>query len=121
MDSPLCRQGRENNLGRPWIGFDLDKTLAKMDSWRGFNYIGPPIPQMIMRLEMCLKQGHLCKIFTARAGDGPDAIRAIQIWLVKQGIPPLEVTNVKDHDMELLYDDKARGVIPNTGEVLSHA
>lgn len=37
-------------------------------------------------------------------------------WLVKHGLPDLEVTNVKDFAMLELWDDRCVQVLPNTGE-----
>ena len=57
------------------------------------------------------------KIFTARASR-PAAVQEIKAWLQKAGLPDLDVTNVKDKDMELCYDDKAIGVVKNTGRLV---
>lgn len=32
---------------KPWLGVDLDGTLAVYDKWRGIEHIGAPIPAMV--------------------------------------------------------------------------
>lgn len=55
------------------------------------------------------------KIFTARLTHGKDAIHYIYQWLVKLGLPELEVTNVTDFNMVELWDDRCVSVTTNTG------
>ena len=68
------------------------------------------------RLRNLLNQGRRVKIFTARA-TVPQQIPTVKNWLRAQGLPDLEVTNVKDYDCEYFYDDRAREVVPNTGRL----
>lgn len=98
-----------------WIGVDLDRTLAHYQSGQSLQQIGHPIPAMMRRVRAWLKAGRRVKILTARATD-PQQIPIIQAWLVKHGLPKLEVTCIKDHRMAVLYDDKAVGMHPNTGK-----
>lgn len=98
----------------PWIGVDLDGTLAKHDLWISKHHIGKPIPQMLNRVKMWVERGIRVKIVTARACEA-DGIPPVQSWLKKQGLPDLEVTNEKDFAMIELWDDRAIQVIPNTG------
>jgi len=98
----------------PWIGVDLDGTLARHDIWVGMDHIGKPIEPMMARVKTWLRQGINVKIVTARASV-PDGIPPVQEWLKKQGLPPLQVTNQKDFQMVELWDDRAVQVIPNTG------
>ena len=35
----------------PWIGVDLDGTLAKHDLWVSKHHIGKPVPQMMKRVK----------------------------------------------------------------------
>lgn len=100
---------------REWIGVDLDKTLAFHEPGTGLSAIGHPVPSMIRRVRDWLKAGKRVKIFTARAHD-PKQIPIVQDWLVKHGLPKLEVTNIKDPLMAAIYDDKAVGIHPNTGK-----
>lgn len=102
----------------PWIGVDLDFTLAKCGpDWQGYHDIGEPIPNMILRVKLWIAQGKRVKIFTSRVEGGKPAIRAIHTWLKAQGLPELEVTNIKDSGMVELWDDLAVKVIKNTGRV----
>lgn len=104
-----------------WIGCDLDGTLAEYDGiWRGYEHIGEPIPLMMLIIKSHLAKGDTVKIFTARATD-PESIPPIKTWCQKHGLGDLEVTNIKDHNMIKLYDDRAAKVIPNMGVVLEDA
>jgi hypothetical protein len=102
----------------PWIGIDLDGTLAEHATGRfRENHIGKAIPRMVDKLWGHLNKGDTVKIFTARIAKKPHMRKVIQHWLMMQGIPPLEVTNIKDPGMTKLYDDKAIKVEKNTGKV----
>lgn len=98
----------------PWIGVDLDGTLAEYKGW-GDGSIGKPIPKMMDRVKQWLAEGQLVKIFTARAYPDGSQIPMIHEWLVKNGLPKLEVTATKNYDMIELWDDRCIQVIPNTG------
>jgi hypothetical protein len=102
-----------------WIGIDLDGTLARSDN-RSDRGIGNPVPKMMTRLNHLIQEGYRIKIFTARASD-PAEIILIKKWLTENGLPELEITNVKDYGMMLLYDDRAIQVITNTGEIVESA
>lgn len=97
-----------------WIGVDLDGTLAHDTGWHGPEQIGPPIPEMLERVRNWLREGQRVKIFTARATI-PQQIPPIREWLRKNGLPELEVTNVKDFAMIECWDDRAVEVVTNTG------
>lgn len=103
---------------KPWIGVDLDGTLAyyKKGDYKK-EIIGDPIPAMFDRVKIWIKQGKIVKIFTARAYDKKN-IPLIKDWLKKVGLPDLEVTNIKDPGMYVLYDDRAVQVQQNTGKLL---
>lgn len=100
-----------------WIGVDLDGTLAKYDGWMGIEHVGDPVPPMLERVKSWVNSGTTVKIFTARCYHCPEAIPFIQDWLEKHGLPRLEVTNVKDHGMIQLWDDRCYRVKMNTGEI----
>jgi len=104
-----------DTVGDPWIGVDLDGTLAYYDGWKGPDHIGEPIDAMVARVTVWISQGKRVKIFTARASL-PSQIPPIQEWLRKHGMPFLEITNVKDMGMTELWDDRCVQVIPNTGK-----
>jgi len=113
MDNTQVRYG-----GSPWIGVDLDGTLARdLGSKRG-DEIGSPIEPMLARVQKWIAEGRTVKIFTARASS-PRQVMAIKEWLVSCGLPELEVTNVKDHRMIELWDDRCVQVTTNLGEPIS--
>ena len=101
-----------------WIGCDLDGTLAEYTGWKGKGHIGPIIPLMKERVLRWLAQGIEVKIFTARAVD-KENIPLIRKWLNENGLPELEITNVKDYLMVQLWDDRCVQVEQNTGKVNS--
>lgn len=96
------------------IAVDLDGTLAKHCSHKAG--IGDPVPEMMMRVRKWLAEGKNVKIFTARAGN-PEQVELIKIWLKEQGLPNLEVTNVKGFDMIEFWDDRAHRILMNTGMI----
>lgn len=104
-----------------WIGVDLDGTLAEYHGWKGYEHIGEPVPLMLNRVKEWVRCGHSVKIFTARVSvpepERSDVIRVIHEWLEKHGLPPFEVTNVKDFGMIELWDDRAFAVVINTGRL----
>lgn len=109
--------GPPGDMTTPWVGVDLDGTLARWESGSSINSIGQPVPEMLALVKKMLGHGIRVKIFTARAGD-PSQHGLIAQWLEKNGLPPLEVTNVKDYAMERLYDDRAIQVERNTGRLI---
>lgn len=99
-----------------WVGVDLDGTLAKYDGWKGIEHIGEPVPAMLARVKAWIDRGDTVKIFTARVCHEPAEVTAhIHAWCKRHGLPPLEVTNVKDFGMVSLWDDRAIQVVMNTG------
>lgn len=129
------RQAVQNLLGRitggvktaadddaeTWIGVDLDGTLAKYTTWKGEDHIGEPIPLMVNRVKEWIAAGKDVRIMTARVADDPDGkiAKLIQDWTEEHLGKRLPVTNVKDHQMEALWDDKAHRVEKNTGVKLA--
>jgi hypothetical protein len=104
--------------GSPWIGVDLDGTLARDLGNARWDEIGSPIEPMLMRVKKWIADGHTVKIFTARASS-PRQVVAIKKWLASCGLPDLEVTNVKDQRMIELWDDRCVQVTTNLGEPIS--
>lgn len=100
----------------PWIGVDLDGTLAKYDGWVNELHIGDPVPDMLFRVKKWVADGVRVRIMTARYWHGPRVHEAIQDWCEKHGLPRLEVTCQKDYAMRELWDDRAVQVVPNTGK-----
>lgn len=106
----------------PWIGFDLDGTLAHHGKWKGTDHIGEPIDKICKLLQKFREQGYKIKIMTARVcRKGPErekAIKAIKAWCKKQFGEEYEVTNEKDFAMLLLIDDRCCQVETNTGRII---
>ena len=127
-----------------WIGVDLDGTLATYTEWTKWCIFGEPIMPMVERIRKWLDEGKCVKIFTARVPifkghdkwiqnircyksnelySHADMIREIQNWCekyVRQGWRP-HVTCSKDMNMIELWDDRAVGVVTNTGMTLADA
>lgn len=98
------------------VGVDLDGTLAKYHGWKGHKHIGEPVPKMLERVKKMLADKQKVVIFTARADAGETAIKHIKLWCKKHVGKILPVTNVKDRHMTKIIDDKAEGIVHNTGE-----
>lgn len=109
-----------------WIGVDLDGTLAQYASG-DYPSVGEPTPappggiSMVDRVRQWLANGEDVRIFTARVADDPDGSQRalIQAWCQEYIGQVLPVTNIKDHRMVELWDDRAVRVGRNTGEQLS--
>lgn len=98
---------------RPWIGVDLDGTLARYDGTT--DGIGPIVEPMLAKVKAILDEGiYDVRILTARAGV-PEMIPEIEQWLEQNGLPKLAITNKKDFAMAACYDDRAITIVPNTG------
>jgi len=111
---------------KPWIGVDLDGTLAEYKSFQGHENIGKPVPAMLELVRGWLAEDIKVKIFTARvSGNTADAERAryyVKKWLEDEcGITDMEVTCIKDYYMVELYDDRAVQVEFNTGKLLNES
>ena len=109
--------------GREWIGCDLDGTLAVCDGFQGHEAIGAPVPEMVDRVMRWHEAGIKVKIMTARVSGADTAEIAqakfyIKKWLEDNGLPPFEITCIKDCYMTELYDDRAVQVEFNTGRLL---
>ena len=101
--------------GEGWIGVDLDSTLAHhTGKYRGEAHVGTPIMPMVNRVRKWLDEGKDVRIFTARRPHP-----AIRKFCKEQFGKVLPITNKKDPEMIVLYDDRAVGVEPNTGKLLS--
>ena len=113
MINELEAEPEESNMG--WIGVDLDGTLAEYDTWKGMSHIGKPVPKMVFRVKKWLAEGKIVKIFTARVSGPEFDVSIVHDWLEANGLPKLEVTNVKDFAMIECWDDRAVQVEENTG------
>ena len=102
--------------GSPWIGVDLDGTLAcETPDAQDPDVIGEPVEPMMRRVRSWLAEGKAVKIFTARASV-PRQVELVKQWLKDNGLPDLEVTNTKDFKMIELWDDRAVQVNRNSGQ-----
>ena len=107
----------------PWVGFDLDGTLAEYHTFVSPTHIGEPIQPIVEKLNWYLDQGMNVKIFTARLSEEDPMIRleilqAIDAWTTKVFGKALPVTCIKDYGMIRLYDDRAVQVETNTGRII---
>lgn len=110
-------------MGFGWIGVDLDGTLAEYDHESySHDKIGSPIKSMCDTIRNHLKEGTEVRLFTARAGlPAKELMEFLQAWNVfsyEQFGLMLNVTNKKDFQMISLYDDRAKQVVPNRGDLL---
>ncbi len=111
------RQAGKSAGKKGWIGVDLDGTLARDDPANPITRIGDPVPLMLQRVKKMIEQGVQVKIFTARASD-TEQLALVRQWLLENGLPELEITNVKDFGMLQLYDDRCVQVERNTGRLI---
>ncbi len=105
-DKVISKAARE---WEPWIGVDLDGTLAMPTQSYDGTAIGAPIKAMVGKVRSLLASGKKVRVFTARVADDPDGAkeRAIRAWcddVIGQALP---VTNEKDPGMVELWDDRA--------------
>lgn len=109
----------------PWIGFDLDGTLAEYGEWEGPTSIGKPIQKMVDLAKSYEKRGYTIKILTARVSSNnpsrEQAYEAIVKWCYEVFGKPLEITAEKDYNMVTLFDDRCIMVKPNTGSPMKKA
>ncbi len=107
------------------IGFDLDSSLAFYDHWRGATHIGEPIKPAVDLAKKYMDEGWEVIIFTARVApeEGIDLIaqrKAIQEWTKRVFGKSLKVTCIKGREIVHYFDDRATGLQPNTGKLLSN-
>lgn len=106
-----------------WVGFDLDGTLAKYETWNG-GVIGEPVPAMVEKVREFTLKGVECRIVTARVSHMATPLErhrqttAIVAWCHKHLGFELAVVCEKDFGMWALYDDRAVAVEKNTGRIL---
>jgi hypothetical protein len=110
-----------------WYGVDFDGTLVETMPPGQYEHgkHGAPIMPMIDKVNDLLGSGKEVRIFTARADyhTGLAEIKnvskdlfAIDEFCKKYFHQRLKVTAIKDYEMIELWDDRARGVVVNTGE-----
>ena len=108
------------------IGVDFDKTLAYYEHNPEYHpeQVGEPIPEMVERVRGWMDQGIEVVIFTARVHPenqiNADISRcAIQEWCMRVFGRVLEITCMKDPEMDQIWDDRAITVEENTGRILT--
>lgn len=112
------------------IAVDFDGTLAD-DSRVKYPDLGPPIPTMVERVRGWIQDGHEVVIFTSRLAE-PDKekekrqVKLLTEWLDLIGLTqkdgrPLVLTATKLPEFDEFWDDKAVGVIRNTGSTYFEA
>lgn len=102
-----------------WVGFDLDGTLSDdTDRKKRINKseIGPPVQNIIDLAKALIENGIEVRCLTARANT-PEMVPYVRKWLDEQGLFSMSITGMKDLNMALLLDDKARQVVRSTGEI----
>jgi hypothetical protein len=109
VQTEVCKDG--------WYGIDLDETLAFYTGPSGNTKIGPIILDIMVIAKRWLHEKKDVRLFTARAGF-PDEISKIEAYLLEHDLQDMKITNVKDHGMVILLDDKAREVVGNTGIII---
>lgn len=97
--------------GEGWYGVDFDGTLAYYDHYRGDDHTGAPIEPMVKWVRKMLREGKDVRLFTARKPHP-----ALRRWMQEHLGEVLPITNVKDHKMQALYDDRAITILRNKGE-----
>ncbi len=95
------------------IAVELDGTLAKTTT---DGSIGNPIKATVDRINDWHDAGREVVIFTAR---GDTEHRKISAWLQHNGLPEINVTNVKSAEFSEIWDNRAVRVETDTGEVCS--
>lgn len=115
LASPFAK---EQKLKQLTYYVNLDGTLAYYNVHGNINDIGDPIPNIKEKVLQWIKEGVIIKIFTARAYCEKNK-SFVRKWLMLNGFPPtIEITNIKGIDCDLIFDDKAREVIMNTGDII---
>ena len=120
---------KPNKEPEPWIGVDLDGTLAKYGEWKGWKHIGEPVPEMVKQVKEWLAKGITVKVLTARLSkvslsmhEGVsyvDQAEVIQKWCEENIGVKLPVTSEKDWAMLFFVDDSAVQIKRNTGKPLA--
>lgn len=106
-------------MSNGWIGVDFDGTLS-IDMGRD-KPPGPPVRPVLDLVKELLAHGHDVRIFTARCFDGTTPIHQelakVREWCLVWIGQQLPITNVKDHHMNILLDDRAISVNKNAGNL----
>ena len=104
----------KENTFRHWVGVDFDGTLATYDHYRGDEHTGDPVEPMVKLVRKLLHEGVDVRLFTARKPHP-----ALRKWMKEHLGAILPITNVKDPGMIASIDDRAIGIMRNTGKPFS--
>ena len=104
----------KENTFRHWVGVDFDGTLATYDHYRGDEHTGDPVEPMVKLVRKLLHEGVDVRLFTARKPHP-----ALRKWMKEHLGVILHITNVKDPGMIASIDDRAIGIMRNTGKPFS--
>lgn len=124
MGNLISNGYEEKELNAPMeqyaIAVDLDGTLAEYNGWKGHSHIGAPVMTMINKVKKANAEGKQIWIFTARLADESQKMQeeimlVIEKWCHVQGIVISGVTCIKHKFFKEFWDDRAKGVSPNTG------
>lgn len=104
-----------DNKSKAWIGIDFDGTLYTHFNHKkdGDGKSGELIENIYQHILDYRRLGYKIKILTART-EHKDLLE-VKNKLESLGLGDIEITNVKDRHMKLLYDDRAIGVVRNIG------
>lgn len=107
------------------IGCDFDGTLAEYNGWVSVDHTGEPITEMVEKVKQALAEGAEVFIFTARVNPldesfqaGVDAVTSYLViaeWCRKYIGVLLPITSTKSRAFTEMWDDRAKGVVKNTG------
>ena len=123
FECPICLQCSPHNhdIVNGWIGVDLDGTLA-MQAHQTPYEIGAPVPEMVARVRGWLAHGYNVRILTSRLTPSAASPRdvdtvkaAIEGWCLLHLGQAIPVTNIKDHVLLAILDDRAVHVTRDTG------
>lgn len=106
------------------IFVDFDATMAEYEHWQGHQHLGEPVPEMVQKINDALAKGSKIVVFTARVYPGDswqEALEAtesyvfIASWCKQVFGSVFPITCLKTRWADEIWDDKGRGVVPNTG------
>lgn len=102
------------------IAFDLDGTLAlRQEPFNPYS-VGEPVEAILDLALKAIRDGKRTLCFTARANSkDPKMHSTVRKWLDDHGLEKMKITNIKTPDITKFYDDRAIGVVPDKGLLLT--
>jgi len=88
------------------IGCDFDGVIRKIGGFprKAEFWDDPPVKDAVEAINHIVNEGHKVYILTARKKKWHPQIKK---WCIRYGLPPLEVTNIKKDNTQLIIDDRA--------------